>query len=451
MKYYSLTVQSSSGPLRSGERFYNAGSPLTIGQQPSADVQLPCLADVLPQTFCAIVANADDSGWLVVRKSDFYAVRVGDAALDFVAPLKDGDLLTVEGHTFVFNTYDDDRYIAGQGLVREASSRSWRQWLVWGVSLLLVLIAVIGYQTVSRRINSFTTSDREAVRTSVYKLVVTEYLLQQHTPADADEAYRTVATYDPDSICAGTCFFTLDSLCVTARHCVEPWVDFTAWEDHTTFASLPQEVQWAVMAEQSQLAEADTLYRLVTRCQVLDGDSCIHEFTSDACSFNRSRDIITHIGDEQMPWRIIYPLYQRKDVELGDFAFVKAPLCGALEMASDDYLTAFNPEDDGEVCIAGYPKTIHGHQWEYQRVTHITMPERDDDGFTCCLRLTVSGTGGYSGAPVIVKRRGRMTVIGIFSKIDDFVDSKDAFYAVPANEVSHYNPTKANEARQYRR
>ena len=112
---------------------------------------------------------------------------------------------------------------------------------------------------------------------------------------------------------------------------------------------------------------------------------------------------------------------------------------------------AFNPEDDGEVRIYGYPKTNHGNLWEYQRVAHLTMPEFNDEGFDRCLQLTVSGTSGYSGAPVIAKRRGQMMVIGIFSKIDDLVDNKETFYAVPANEVSHYNPTKVYETKQYRR
>lgn len=451
MKYYSITVKNSSATLHAGECFYNSCAPLTIGQKPTADIQLPCSDDLLPQTFCVIVANPDGEGWLIVRKSEFYAVRVGDADLAVVAHLADGDTITVEDHTFVFNTHDDDAYVEGQGLVRVSAKHSLRHWMFWGVSLLLILVASIGFQVCSKRMNSFSTSDSEQVRTSVYKIIVAEYIFQQHTPDDAEGVFRPIATYEADSISVGTCFFTRDSLCVTARHCVEPWVDFSAWDDDVTLASLPQEVRWAVQAEQSQLAEADTLYRLVTRCQVLDGDSCIHEFTSDNCSFNRSRDIIAHMGDARFPWRIIYPLYKRKDVELGDFAFVKTPFAGKLELASDDYLTGFDPEDDGEVRIYGYPKTNHGNQWEFQRVGHLTMPECDDDGFSCCLQLTVSGTSGYSGAPVIAKRRGRLMVIGIFSKIDDLVDNKETFYAVPANEVSHYNPTKVYEKKQYRR
>lgn len=451
MKYYSLTVQHSSGALREGERYYNARTPLTIGQQPQDGVKLPCPDDLLPQTFCVIIPNAAGDGWLLVRKSDFYTVSVGNAALDHVAPLADGDVIAVEGHTFVFNTYDDDRYVEGQGLLRVAAVNGRRQWVLWGLSLLLVLAASIGYQMCTKHMSSFSVADTDEVHASVYQIVVSEYYLQQHTAADAAGVYRTIDTYEPDSTSVGTCFFTRDSLCVTARHCVEPWVDFTAWEDHTTLASLPQEVQWVVVAERSQLEQADTLYRVVTRCQVLDGDSCIHEFTSDACSFNRSRDIIAHMGDEQLPWRIIYPLYKRKDVELGDFAFVKTPLRGALTLASDAELKAFDPEADGEVRIYGFPKTIHGNRWDNQHVTHIAMPECDDDGFTCCLQLTVSATSGYSGAPVIAKRQGRMTVIGIFSKIDDFVDSKETFYAVPANEVSNYTPTKSHETKQYRR
>lgn len=460
MKYYSLTVQKNVGDLRSGERFFNARSLLTIGQQTSADIHLPLTEELLPQCFCSIVKAAESDGWLLIRKSDFYAVMVNDEELDFICRLNDSDTISAGECTFVFRTHDDGRYIEGQGAVRQNAKWSKGTILLWCCSLVLIVAALISYQVFSNNMKCFTGGDNDEIQASVYKIAVKEIILQRHTAADAKDMYQTVEVYEPDSTSVGTCFFTQDSLCVTARHCVEPWVDYNGWSEQTTLADLPQDIRWVVMAEQSQLEQADTLYRVVTRCQVMDEESCIYEFTSDKCCFNRSRDIITHMGNEGLPWRIVYPLYARKDVELGDFVFIKTQRRGSLQLATDTYIADLANDRDYVTRIYGFPKTNHGNLWEYQDVSQIVVPKSENlfppsqEGrpeFDKCLQLMVNGTSGFSGAPVIVKKNGRMMVVGIFSKIDDFVDSKNIFYAVPASEVSQFNPAKANETIQYRR
>lgn len=459
MKYYSLTVQKGAGELRTGERFCNALKPLTIGQQASADIHLPLAEELLPQCFCSIVKTAEGSGWLLIRKSDFYAVMVNDEEIDFICRLNDGDTICAGECTFVFCAHDDDRYVEGQGVVRQNAQWSKGMVLLWFCSLVLVVAALIGYQVYSKNMGNFTSTEKDEIQASVYKIAVKEIILQRHIAGDAAGLYQTVYTYEPDSMSIGTCFFTQDSLCVTARHCVEPWVDYNGWSENSTMSDLPQDIRWVAMAEQSQLEQSDTLYRVVSRCQVLDGDSCIYEFTSDKCNFNRSRDIITHMGNEGVPWRIIYPLYARKNVELGDFAFLKTLRRGTLLLATESYIADLANDDDYVARIYGFPKTNHGNLWEHQDVSQIMVPksegevspQQEEPSFDKCLQLIVNGTSGFSGAPVIVKKNGSMMVVGIFSKIDDFVDSKNVFYAVPSNEVSQYNPAKANETIQYRR
>lgn len=452
MRYYSITVKRASGNLYTGERFCNAHTPLSIGQQPSANIKIPCNEDVMPQCFCLIVEKGSGKEWQLIRKSDFYPVKVNGVDVDFICNLNDGDSISVTDADFSFKIHNDDNYAEGQGLVHAGAKKKRWQILLWCCSLVAVLAISIGYQKINENMTHFTSADNSDVKQSVYKIVVSDIILQMHTPADADGAYVDVDTYEPDSVSIGTCFFTEDSLCVTARHCVQPWVDFSGWSDNTTIMDLPQDVFWAVLAERSQMEQADTLYRVVSRCKVMDGDSCIYEFTSDECNFNMSRDIIARMGNERLPWRIIYPLYSRKNVELGDFTFVKTSRRGALSLATDEYLSSISNEEKAERRIYGYPKTNNGNLWEYQDIANISIPERDEDGyFSRCIQLTVNGTSGYSGAPVIEKKNGTMMVVGIFSKMDDFVDNKNTFYAVPATEVSQYNHVKANETKQYRR
>lgn len=452
MMYYSLTAKGGNSNVHTGERVYNANPLFSIGQLTSSNIRIPCPDDILPQCFCVIVKNSLVDGWQLIRKSDFYSVSVNEAPVEYICNLHDGDVISVCDNTFVFNAYSDDKYIEGLGVVSAGSSLSLLSVIVVVLIVAIGVVAsVFGFQKYIHNQNHFTSDDNTEIISSVHKIVVGEILFQRHTPEDAEGLYQTIDSIEPDSISVGTCFFTRDSLCVTARHCVEAWIDYDAWGDNTDIRTLPKQVQWAVMSEQSQLEEADTLYRIVSRCQVLHEDSCIYSFTSDMCSYNKSRDIIARMGNDGLPWRIIYPLYSRKDVELGDFAFVKTCIKGAFELATEECLSDMNDDEDGETRIYGFPKTNHGNLWDYQTVSHINLPEKEDGQFVQCLQLTVNGTSGFSGSPVICKKKGKMLVVGIFSKIDDFADSKNVFYAVPATEVSQYNPEKANETKQYRR
>lgn len=448
MKYYSLTVKNNYGELHAGERFCNAVKPLTIGQLSTSSIVMPCPEDLLPQNYCTIKAVGTDS-WILIKQTDFYQIKVNDMTLDCVCRLSDGDAISMDGVSFVFHTHDDDNYTEAQGIIRSASRGNKKQMLMWCCSLLAVLAISIGYPMLKENRNSFTGSDDNEIRASLCKIEVEEVILQMHTPGDEYGVYRDVDSYLLDSKSVGTCFITADSLIVTARHCVEPWLDFNRWEDKTKLTDLPQEVYWAIISERSQLEQADTLYRLVSKCQIITSDSaCLDTFTSDQFSFNRSRDIITHMGMERLPWRVIYPLYNKKDVELGDFAFIKTNHKGELELATAENIRDIKDGEEPKVRVYGFPKKIHGNRCEYQEASLVM---REGDFSTECIQLKVNGTSGYSGAPVIEKRGGKMLVVGVFSKIDDFDDSKNTFYAVPANEISQYNPIEANEKKQYRR
>ena len=57
---------------------------------------------------------------------------------------------------------------------------------------------------------------------------------------------------------SGTAFITDDSLLVTARHCVEPWLNVDSIPaDSSKIESLP--VKWALMAETRNQEEIDSI------------------------------------------------------------------------------------------------------------------------------------------------------------------------------------------------
>lgn len=448
MKYYSLTLRTTCGQLHKGETLCSAVKPLTIGQWPSSSIVLPSSQDVLPQHFCVIKPASEAGGWLLIRLTDFYPIAVNDTPVAHACHLRDGDVITMEEAAFIFHTHDDDRYEEAHGIRHTKRTHPALRFALWCCSLLALLAASIGLQTWYTGRSHFSDADHKLASASVCKIEVSEYILQMHTPADAEGHYRHIDSMQLDSSYVGTCFFTTDSLLVTARHCVEPWVEFSAWGEDMRIESLPRHVQWVMRAEKSQLEQADTLLRVASRCRVMEGDSCIMEFTSDQCAFNRSRDIVTTLGPDLLPWRFLFPLYNRTDVELGDFAFLHTSRAGHLTLATSSELN----EVSGELRIYGFPFKNYGNQLEHSAVNGIDMPTPDSQGqYTRCIKLRVDGTSGYSGAPVIMKRGGRMRVVGIFSKTDDHDETHSTFYAVPATEVSQYNPTKAYEDTPYRR
>lgn len=456
MRYYSLTFQTPCGEHRVGERLYNAVCPLSISQHNSADIKLPCADDTLPQTLCTILANDDGSSWRLVKTTDYYPVLVNGREVECVTSLQNGDRIEVLGITLKFHIHNDDKYVEGAGIVAGSAGIQPRTMGLFAMLMLLATVAItVGYSHLSKRMCSFTTAENEAIAASVCKIVVDRYALQMHTPDCSDGVYVTVDSVDLDSISVGTCFFTTDSLCVTARHCVEPWLDFDQWTDNPSQAMLPQHIRWAVMAERSQEECADTLYRLVSHCQVLrptaDGDQPLCSFLSSECTFNRSRDIIAHMGEESFPWRIIYPMFNRKDVELSDFAFLKTRVPGNLTMSDATFISTIDV-NDAAARIYGFPRKNDGYVTEYQDAQLKALPALDDNQrYAGCIRMNVTATAGYSGAPLIVKWKGNMMVVGIFSKIDDYDDSRSTFYAVPTTEITNFNPAEANEQQQYRR
>lgn len=451
MKYYSISFRTDTENHRAGEKLYSSAAPVTIGQLPSADIVLDCDDDTMPLNICTIIADGTGGRWLLVKRTDFHQVTVNGGDIHYARVLKDGDMLAIGKYRFTINLHDDDKYIPGQGIVVVRSKLSNKHLALWYLSLILVVGAGIGYRMLHFTRNNFTRNDELAIESSVHKIEVSDIILQIHTPEDPDGIYRNYDIFELDSVCVGTCFLTEDSLYVTARHCVEPWLDFRGWPDKVTFDKLPKYVQWLIKAEESRLEQADTLYRVASRCRIIDNGSCIHEFTSDECSIDRSRDILVHMGDERLPWRIIYPLFERKDVELGDFAYKKADMAGALKLADFTFISGLHGDDKGAKRLYGFPRKNYGNEWEYQNIDRIVVLQPEDGHFKRNLQLKVEGTLGYSGGPVIIKKDGQTLVVGIFSKKDDYDDSHSTSYAVPVTEITNHKKGGQNERAQYRR
>ena len=156
---------------------------------------------------------------------------------------------------------------------------------------------------------------------------------------------------------------------------------------------------------------------------------------------NKSRDQVLRLGSDRNPiyWRTITPLASRRDMELGDFAYVKAPagVVGILEAATMTDMLCFKTQSDKDIAVLGFPVSDHGvasrmsivygncQQFDFDSV---------DDTRRGCMMMTAPVNRGNSGGPVLAYVGKRVMVIGIVSKADAQA-SQETFWAVPITEV----------------
>lgn len=450
-RYYSLTFRAAFGEYKFGNRILNADNPCVIGQRKSSDIVLPITDGILPEQFVVILPNENGNGWRIIRRTDYYDVRINNKSLHYVELLHDGDIISLydEGeYKFIFREHDDTKYDIGNGIQISKTGMSRKAIILWSIMLcFLVLVTSIGVPAIHSYRNDFNEKDIANIDKSVFRINVDSIMLQQCIVDEDFGEYRTVCCIAPDDPSYGTCFFTKDNLCVTARHCVEPWLAYEGWTGDEDLEELPTEVRWAIQAEQGIENQLDTLFRVVALCSVMDGDSCICSFTSDECCIDKSCDEIIHLGEQGLPWRAIFPIYNRMDVELGDYAFVKTSIRGTLELADKDNLKELlSPMQMAR--LTGFPleNTI---KRTMQDAKIMDYAELDGDGrMDQCIRVEVKANEGNSGSPVIVKKYGKIKVVGIMSKKDDHHDG--IFFAVPSIEILNFNPV-ANEEKRYRR
>lgn len=450
MRYYSLTFLVSCDGHTVGSRLFNAENSLFIGQQESADIHLVCRAGLLPQPFAVILPNDNGESWRLVRQTDFYNISVNGTSVDYACLLTDGDVIEMAADKPLklrFSLHDDTSYDSAMGIDYRQKSRTRK--IATGLLLVVAILAsfIAGLLAFSRDADKFTEADIADLENSVYMIRVEGIMLQMHTPAMVAGAYETIEWTEPSTPTYGTCFFTYDSLCITARHCIEPWLIFD-WSLQHDASDIPDEVKWALKAETSVFNREDTTYRVVTECKIYDGKNCILTCQSSDFNFNRSHDDIIRLFDEGYVWRNINPLFSRRDMELGDFAFMKTERKGELRLKNFERDTTWR-YDAKEKKLAGYPKTNNVER-SIINVDNVFKPELREWRPVTNIKLKVDATEGYSGAPVIVKEEGKMHVIGIMSKSDDY-DESNIFYAVPSSEITNYNKEEANEKIIYRR
>ncbi|MBR5068140.1 MAG: serine protease [Bacteroidales bacterium] len=443
-----------------GDSVLNGNKPLDIGQGVFCDVQIPESDLYEPHLFATIVPIKNDSdnktksseGWYVVKRTDCHRLSVNGIDIDIAQVLKNGDVISFfdTGINNIsslaelkFEVFDDGEFEAKRGIVFKKHNDQRTYYLTTAVMALLA-IGIAAYALLVLQRKDLHHEDLSKVNSAIYHITTDSVYLIQNIFEDG--LYKQIVT---DSIelgmaAEGTAFLTSDSLFVTARHCIEPWIADEEWDGVSTGAKMLPEVRLATIAETGNRMAGYEKYTLRSHCIISKGFERYSYYSTDFC-MNKSRDMVIRLvsAKEILYWRSIIPIATRRDMELGDFAYLKAQNLDndpdesyKIPMAKWEEIVAFSKSYNHDIAVIGYPlndnnsnvaTAVYGNlmELEYNETTTKALG---------CLQLSAPINPGNSGGPVIAKINDDIKVIGIVSKADTRAQ-QGMFWAVPITEV----------------
>lgn len=440
--YYRLTFISSTDKGKTGDSILNSLKPIDIGQVSTCAVRLPVSEEYEPTVFATIQPLGKEQ-WGIVRRSDNYDIKVNGKTLHTAQQLNNKDDIAFYDGTNTtvlrFETFTDGEYDASRGLVYTKHKASLKVF----VACLLLTLAALGIAgfAVLRGSKDLRHSIPASYAKALYHITVDSVSLVETNDNNGKTTYRVLESVELQQAAVGTCFITESGLLVTARHCLEPWLDDTSWDGISLSSKMAPEVRLAVMAE-TAAQEGEGRYLVRSHCVISMGGYAKGFYSTDF-KMDRSRDMVLQLGTEEQPlyWRTIFPIAHRRDMELGDFAYMKVPAElkaeFALPTASMQELEEFGkPEGDHDIAVMGYPVNDNDADDNAKTDFGNAQPLELDSlhHFLGCMQMTAPINRGNSGGPVLAFIKGKVKVVGIVSKADHRADQQ-TFWAVPITEV----------------
>lgn len=467
--YFRLTYTTSVDKNRKGDCFMNGNKPMSIGQGLSCDVQLPSAELYEPQVFASVLYNESGDGWILVKRSDCCHIMVNGIELSIAQSLSNGDVISLTDDTvnekFMFEMFDDGDYDGNSGIVYKKRQGN-RLLLAMTIILSVFALGIATYTIVYSNHKNLRQSDWSRYSSSIYQITVDSVYLICDSTFDGTNRHVIVESIELQQVFVGTAFLCTDdksgdTLFVTARHCVEPWINDDKWDGVSDKAKMSPEVRLATMAETGNRYAGYDKYILRAHC-ILSKGLERHEFYSTDFYMNKSRDLVMRLGTSEKPiyWRTIMPIAKRRDMELGDFAYINAKGMNIAEgntliqLAEWDEIVSFTKSTDKDIAVMGFPindnevnnvSVVYGNYMDMEISDSIKTP----DG---CLKLSAPINRGNSGGPVFAKIGNKIKAIGIVSKADGRAD-QGVFWSVPVTEVTnmHSMGDTINDTESYRR
>lgn len=452
--YYAIRFERTDAFHKAGELLLNADNALHIGQTESCDIRIENGSQYEDAELAIIEKRNDDKGWKLIRTSPYkeHEVRVNGTPINYVHFLSDGDHIAFEGQhqELTFNLRQDDHYTSGLVTVEGKAHLSIVAWLA-AISIALVCIVLYHLYTMP-----MSESMIESAEQSVYQIKVDYVLLNVH----CGDSITTI-----DSAClsneVGTAFLTNDGKLVTARHCIEPWlnvVDTTAMD--TSNSCLMHHVRMALKATTLNIiAESvgdDTRWEMVSYISISKpeySDEPLVKLTSSDFIMNKSRDHIVTYGDYNHLyfWRSIKSRPLRTDMMLGDIAYIpETSQCLQSLPSRKGTIAIASVKEMQSLCrYANRPLVILGRTQNQLLDKSIQSPTAElivryseknfQDGYLNTVIIHNGNIGhGFSGGPVLT-RTGLFgwRVIGVVSSVDRM--NGNWKYSIPITEIERMN------------
>lgn len=388
---------------------YGAEEDIILGQ----DSELAC-----------ICANPDAESWRLVRLDEEADIRVNSEDVHLVHYLSKGDRIDINGETWRF---------AGAAKSNDGHAEEYvrfkRMSIVSAISVaaLALIVFFASYSIRSRQ--PIHRDEIAAYENSICKFSVVQLIYQQVRIENDTTTIETLASYAPGSDSyAGTGFFCTDGRFITARHCVEPWIQVNDPLNED------KDVRWAIEAETFNVykAESDSVYRrVIAKCEIYDRNKeVIHTFLTDTCMFSIENDIVHNLQGRLEPklWRSLGTINRASS--LGDIVSVRTGIKGHLDIAGDELMNALKAER--QVAHFGFEAASNEPRFMNSKLKY--SPRVHNGQIIRCLEHECTEmVHGFSGSPAIIRHRGRYYAIGIVSKTHD--NSNSTFFSVPVTEL----------------
>lgn len=450
-QYYTLRYERTDALHKAGDQLANADNTLHIGQTEACEVRLTNDSQYEDTVIAVIKRRTDEKGWKLIKVSPHkeHEVRINGSPINHVHFLNNGDRIAFEGQRqeLVFNLHEDNQYHSN-GIIN-IGKRSNRAIVAW---LAIVSIALIGFVLYQRYSRSMSDAMIEEAKQSVFLIKADSVQLRVYQGDNVTTLESAVVNNE-----LGTAFLTTDGMLVTARHCIEPWLNLP---DGTILDTLstktPNHIRMALKAvTNNTIAESqgdDIRWSIVSYCSLWkpdESDTLLFTTTSEDFRINDSRDHVMALGDfvHQYFWRSIKVRPHRTDMMLGDIAYLPDAASslhrkGTIRLATKEEVTKLCRHPNRPLIIMGRTANDTDNSQIQSPKAQLLLQLTDNqckDGYPNTVIAHDGKIGhGFSGGPVLTRQGlNGWCVIGVVSVTDSNEDGW--YYSVPVSEIERMN------------
>ncbi|MBO4447101.1 MAG: FHA domain-containing protein [Bacteroidales bacterium] len=428
MKGLFYILRWKGGDFRNDEQLAASENIVRIGQRADCDVRLPNGGPFADELFAVIKPAKSPDCWQLIPVSEFVHTYVNGSSVGLNHYLRNGDRISFSetGADILFELRKGEN--PGTAHFTSVSRR-----FVTAVSIAAVLAVVLAFYGIiapslqkTRNSRLLATADQSVVRITVDSVFYVRTVSGQDCVLEGE-----ASAGQRGLVMNGTAFLTTDGLLVTARHCIEPWLNYNlVFSSKMSLDELPLCTAWALKAETyNQTHDNDTSYSVISKCTLYGVNGYLGTYLSSDFRCNCERDEIVEIGDFSNRYfiRSITGRFNRSDMMLGDLAVMKLlSLKGTITLPSEELL-------EKEV-VAGSALTFKGYP-RRQETGIETSPGDVLKDFAAGHMISHNGglEPGYSGGPALFVCDGKVYAAGVISTFDK--DSRHCIYSVPASEI----------------